>query len=203
MSSAIRSFPLNTPYDYFLGIAEKYAKAMVRRNRRATNPYHLADIWTRNGAFFLRHKQSYLLGVKYAGVFIPTHFAPHNLRQGYDLLLKAKKEKVIFSVTPDLSQDLVKLGFAKVPDWIINLCKKYLGYPEHKDLVFSWHVNIVDVIRLLRDKNFFQNRTQPERTQVSNFRRKKQKVSVPVVPKWKKEYIKSRPTLAAIWPVPA
>jgi hypothetical protein len=123
----VRRLPTNTPQKTLDRIYRQYADAMQRRRPDGVRGDFLKDVWRENGAQFVRKGKNFILGRTAGGTFIPTHFAPHSLRGGAELV-KEVRDSVpsAFAVTPDLGAQLKKAQFKKVPDF---LAKKVVG-PE-------------------------------------------------------------------------
>lgn len=69
------------------------------------------------------------------GNFIPTHFAPAGLKEGIDLIKELKTyENVVFVVTDDLKDMLVRLGFKCAS---FTVLKSFRGVDVQKFIVVS------------------------------------------------------------------
>lgn len=196
---AIRRFPSNTSLRTYDRIWLNYARAITRRGREATDQQFLTGKWAQVSPFFIRHRQSYLLGVMVGGLFIPTHFSPSSLRSGYELIEKCKAEKVIFAVTPDLVQDLTRMGFWKVPGFVMKIAD-WLGFSTRKSIAVSPAVSWLDLHQLLTCGDYWNKRDQSPAPVVKNLRRRvyvlRQVPSRLIKVRWER----SRPTLADVWP---
>ncbi len=81
-----------------------------------------------------------MLGNVEHGVFIPTHFAPRNIRKGYFLIRElgeSDKVPAVMAITEDLSKTLKKL-----PSWHIVDLKElgiFRGEEVRKDIAYNSH----------------------------------------------------------------
>ena len=118
------------------GIHENYRKAMNKR--RAGSELALENFYvyvTSTKTVFYKYKNSYVFGVVENGCFIPTHFAPAGLKEGIDLIKELKTyENIVFVVTEDLKDMLVRLGFKCAPFTVV---KNFRGQDVKKFVVVS------------------------------------------------------------------
>lgn len=98
-----------------------YENAMRRRGREPLDEdsfsSHFFSMPATDGMVYGNKETGYLLGYERSGVFIPSHFAPKTLRQGYQLLKRlgqSGKDAVLF-ITEDLADTL-----SKMPEWKIE-----------------------------------------------------------------------------------
>lgn len=102
-------------------IYDNYANAMTMRDREPLEPKRFKHHFFEEGNFqkskaFGGPKDGYLLGSEINGVFVPTHFSPSGLRQGYRLikdLVNAEMPTALF-ITPDLVDTVRKMDGWKV-----------------------------------------------------------------------------------------
>ena len=71
-----------------------------------------------DGLYGIKRNNSVVFGhpSNYTNLFTASHFAPENLREGYELIksMGSSKVPIMFAVPPDLSKQLVKSNFRKV-----------------------------------------------------------------------------------------
>ena len=102
-------------------IYEDYVNAMRMRNREPLEEQRFYGHFFDGGNFeqsitFGSIKDGYLLGSDVNGVFVPTHFAPSGLRQGYRLikeLMSADRPTALF-ITQDLVDTIQKMKGWKI-----------------------------------------------------------------------------------------
>ena len=67
--------------------------------------------------------------------FVPTHFSPAGLKESIDLIKQLRTfENVVFVVTEDLKNMLVKLGFTVMP---VKIMKNFRDVEIEKFIVMS------------------------------------------------------------------
>lgn len=129
------------------GIYENYRKAMNKR--RAGSELALENFYvyvTSTKTVFYKYKNSYVFGVVENGYFIPTHFAPAGLKEGIDLIKELKNFKnIVFVVTEDLKDMLVRLGFKCAP---FTVLKSFRGQDVKKFVVVSdYFYTIINMLK--------------------------------------------------------
>lgn len=104
-------------------IYEDYAKAMRMRQREPLSEDRFQSHFFNNlnkgkSIAFGSEKDGYLLGNEVDDVFVPTHFAPTGLRQGYRLIkdaMQADRPTALF-ITDDLAETVSKMdGWKRLP----------------------------------------------------------------------------------------
>lgn len=112
----VRRFPTFMPESSKQQIYEQYAKAMARRR-----PEHVRGEWIADsfpGRPFIRHGKNFIIGYERKGVFFPSHFAPATMKGGVAAIQKAKATDSVFAVTPDLGDNLKRVGYKKAPEFL-------------------------------------------------------------------------------------
>lgn len=155
-------------------IYQNYASAMALRNRVPLEEDRFKGHFFYGGNFetsrvFGSEKNGFLLGSLINGVFVPTHFAPENLRAGYRLikdLLSADTPTALF-ITQDLVDTIKKMkGWKILP---LKRTMEFRGESVDKFMVVSqWSA----VIKLLSHvaKNEAQIKTWRVRSRLSTIR---------------------------------
>jgi len=123
-------------------IYENYAKAMRMRNREPLEASRFEGHFFMGGNYekslaFGSPKDGYLLGSDINGIFIPTHFAPSGLREGYRLikgLVDSDRPTALF-ITQDLVDTVQKMKGWKVLPFKIKT--DFRGEDVEKTLVVN------------------------------------------------------------------
>ncbi|RJR28494.1 hypothetical protein C4564_05340 [Candidatus Microgenomates bacterium] len=123
-------------------IYENYAAAMQMRDREPLSEErfynHFYRGWSnREPKVFGSDKDGYLLGSVINEVFVPTHFAPQGLRQGYRLikeLVDADMPTALF-ITDDLVNTVRKMNGWKVTP--VKMTTRFRGSDVLKTLVIN------------------------------------------------------------------
>jgi len=133
----IKRLPVNAPYGALIKVAKRYAVAIERRGRFATDIDFLANVWRENGAGYVRQGRNWLIVHELvSGWYVASHFAPDTLKGGYKLLKSVHKSglRVVFTVPEDLAVDLERIGWVRLPSWAATIASK-LGLPYGKVLL--------------------------------------------------------------------
>jgi hypothetical protein len=129
---------------------EKYIIIILKQwqKRRAGSELPFANfyVYVTGKALYFKFKNSYVFGVLERGNFIPTHFAPAGLKEGIDLIKELKTfENVVFVVTDDLKDMLVRLGFKCAP---FTVLKSFRGQDVKKFIVVSdYFYTIINMLK--------------------------------------------------------
>ncbi len=131
--------------DFAENVYNNYNKAITRKDREALDQDSFENHFFHGGGgenyLFGDEKRGYLLGGYNEGIFIPSHFAPKSIRQGYSLMKKlgaGKMEAAVF-VTEDIA-DMLK----KMPEWQVTDIKMdafFRGNPVEKTIAHNHIAN--------------------------------------------------------------
>lgn len=105
-----------TPQAQF--IFDNYAKAMLRKRNYLW--YDMPFRYDNYGFLAMKHPNdnSFLIGFQDTpdSIFHPSHFSPVSLRSGFELIKQSADAEtpIIFTVTPDLTSQLEKVGYKKI-----------------------------------------------------------------------------------------
>lgn len=172
-----------TRRDYQDLIYDNYAKAMRLRNRKPLEPERFIQHFFDGGNFsdsvaFGSPKDGYLLGSEINEVFVPTHFAPSGLRQGYRLikdLVDSPMPTALF-ITPDLVDTVKKMkGWKVLP---FHFTTNFRGSDVEKTLVISKWSAVSKLLshqtKQIVDTKYSQAvyKTKKTRSQISEFGQK-------------------------------
>jgi len=148
--------------DFVEEIYSNYAKAMSKRRAGSELPFNNFYQYVNEQALYFKFKNSYAFGVLERGNFIPTHFAPAGLKEGIDLIKELKTYKnVVFVVTDDLKDMLVRLGFKCAPFTVV---KNFRGQDVKKFIVVSDY--FYTIINMLESQ--FKDVTEKAKTFIKN-----------------------------------
>ncbi len=125
-----------------------YEKAISRRDRQPLGEdsffYHFFDGGSSDETLMYGDlKKGYLLGFLKYGVFIPSHFAPKNIRTGYDMIKELGSSEQIPCVM-SITEDLVKT-ITKFPEWKTidsNFIAEFRGEKHEKYIVYNSHSKV-------------------------------------------------------------
>lgn len=113
-------------------IYQNYEKAITRKDREALDSDRFSRHFFEGASFdktymFGDSKKGYLLGYFKEGVFVPSHFAPKNIRQGYNLMkeLGASEMDSMVFVTEDIAEMLERM-----PEWVVTDLKFDASFRE-------------------------------------------------------------------------
>lgn len=134
-------------------INQQYHRAMKRHSSHTCD---LARHMYTTDAPLLQFRKSYLIGVGAAfnqfeseDIFIVSHFAPRNLKEGVMMLkeVASSKIRIIFAVTNYLANMLEKLGF----DFIGTVPQMFNGEIVEKE-VFSLNISEEEIEEFLQEQ---------------------------------------------------
>lgn len=107
---------VDTPTPQSQKVFDQYADAMTRKRDYVW--YDLPSYLDNGDLIGIKRNNSVVFGYpsKHTNLFTASHFAPENLREGYDLIksMGFSKVPIMFAVPPDLSKQLAKANFRKV-----------------------------------------------------------------------------------------
>ena len=134
--------------DSAITVYEWYAKAISRRNREPLDEdrfiYHFFEGGSSETTYMYGDLQrGYLLGYLKYDVFIPTHFAPKNIRTGYDLVKElggSKKLPCVMAITKDLVATITK--FPEWKEFDLNFLSSFREKQERKYIVYNEHPKV-------------------------------------------------------------
>lgn len=123
-----------------------YEKSMNRR--RPGVALNFGDFLNRindQNTYNFRIGDSIVFGSYKNGIFFPTHFSPSSLRQGRTLLKELLKYRVVWAVTPDISNMIASLGYIKI---ISGVPMNFRGGTVYKDILVSSRKIIPEVKKM-------------------------------------------------------
>ncbi len=147
------------------------SRAMYDQYRNAMHR-HRTYTWSGFPAKFERgwdgilYKRSALLGSDTNGYFHVSHFAPKNLREGYELIkqVAGSTQPTVFTVTDDLAKQLEKAGFkqlAEIPQIfngevvnkkvMINAATKKEDVLKHLQAMAQWYPEYNEYVKLVEN----------------------------------------------------
>jgi hypothetical protein len=130
-----------------------YAFAMRKRRPDSELPFERFIIYLLNDdTVYYKYGNSYVIGKIVHDNFVPTHFSPAGLKESIDLIKQLRTfENVVFVVTEDLKNMLVKLGFTVMP---VKIMKNFRDVEIEKFIVMSnWLYGIKnEIFNNLKDK---------------------------------------------------
>ncbi len=129
-------------------VYEWYAKAISRRDREPLEEGRFFYHFFEGGSFeetymYGDFQRGYLLGYLKYDVFVPTHFAPKNIRTGYNLIKElgsSKKLPCVMAITKDLVKTITKF-----PEWKeldLSFLSNFRDEQEHKYIVYNEHPKV-------------------------------------------------------------
>lgn len=125
----------NLPEEQYFTIWQQYKNAMERRRPGSVLSLDRFVNHLLNNSYIFQYNDSYILGQFYRGLFVPSHFAPKNIREGYEALKELKQyDNVAFAVTKDLEPMLKKLGYRSLP---LSITRQFRGDDVEKSLLVS------------------------------------------------------------------
>lgn len=96
-------------------IYNNYKKYLERKRPETALPYYNFIDYIQNDEIkSFKFGDSYMFGSFVNGIFFPSHFAPHSLKEAMHLLIQLQKYDVVLFVPEDLSKQAEKLGFIKI-----------------------------------------------------------------------------------------
>ena len=142
IAELINSLTESESEDFQARLYMYYSTAMKLRNRECLGEnafcqHFFAPQNMKNSKIFGNEKDGYLLGEESKGVFVPTHFAPANLKGGYRLVQELVKDEL--PVALFITLDLVKT-IKKIPGWKVmplTLKLPFRGKLTEKKLVIN------------------------------------------------------------------
>lgn len=101
----------------------QYAKSMSRRREDSVLPFENFNNYLRNdNVYYFTYNDNFIIGQYYNGFFKPSHFAPSSIRGGVDVIKEIiKYDNIIFAVTNDLSDMLIKMDLYSDPNGTIPM----------------------------------------------------------------------------------
>ena len=139
-------------------IYDWYATAMQRKDRLPLDKERFITHFFKEQSFdpvflFGDREKGYLLGYEKYGVFVPTHFAPRNIRRGYDLIKQlgeSKNTPAVMAITTDLVATITKLPAWKEFD--MSFLASFGGDVLVKKVVYNQHPGVQQLmLGLLQD----------------------------------------------------
>jgi len=114
----------------------QYMKAMRKRRPDSELPFdRFVAYLLRNDVWYYQYHNSFVIGQVVHNNFIPTHFSPAGLKEGIDIIKQLRTfENIVFVVTKDLKDMLVKLGFTVMP---LTVTKQFRDSTIEKYIVMS------------------------------------------------------------------
>lgn len=144
-----------------------YSKAISRRDREPLEEERFINHFD-GGSFdptyaYGSRETGYLLGFVKYGVFIPTHFAPKNLRGGYELVKNlgdSKDTPAVIALTEDLSSTIQKM-----PSWHkvdLSFMSMFREEEVEKEIVYNSHPDTKNLMLGLLNEYLEEQRTRSE-----------------------------------------
>lgn len=128
-------------FNFLSQVYSQYDNAMKRRREDSSLSFERFLSYILFHAYFFQYKDSFIFGQFTNGYFKVSHFAPKNIREGYEMLKEISEyDNIIFAVTEDLADMLQKIGLygnsnATIPMFFRDeLVMKHI-YTTDKDLL--------------------------------------------------------------------
>ncbi len=129
-------------------IHDWYSKAISRRDREPLPGENFSNHFFEGGSsdetfMYGNIDKGFLLGYLKHEVFVPTHFAPKNIRGGYDLVKElgsSQELPCVMSITDDLVKTITKM-----PEWKsydLSFMSDFRGDDHEKFVVYNEHPKV-------------------------------------------------------------
>ena len=114
-------------------IWSQYAKSMSRKRKNSVLPFENFNNYLNNDSiYYFKYNDNYIIGQYYNGFFKPSHFAPSSIRGGVDVIKEIiKYDNIIFAVTDDLSDMLIKMDLYSDPNGTIPMIFREMLVQKH------------------------------------------------------------------------
>lgn len=173
----LENVPLDIDPEEVRRAYHNYARAYLRTSQQygggeKSMPIELNMFADRmvNELVHFKHKDSYILGRPVENIFLPTHFAPNSLKEGYgSIKALGEYDNVAALVTDSLTKQMNKAGFSTLKS---GVGIPFRGTTVQKDLLVSSMIKTPllasKLLPLLSDKSKMQGLMQSSRFDSQN-----------------------------------